>query len=1339
MTGELVGARYRLHSELGRGGMAVAYAATDTSTGETVALKRLLPKGVKGAAMARLFEREYHTLKQLSHPRVVRVYDFGQDAEGNAYYTMEWLGGGDLAGLSPLPYAQVCALLSDVASALSLLHSRRLVHRDVTARNIRCDETGHAKLIDFGAVTPFGPAPRVVGTPQFCPPEAVTGQELDGRADLYALGAAAYQALTGRHAYPARNFGMLRDLWSSRPRPPSHYQPDIPRALDDLVLALLALDRMARPTSAAEVMERLCAIGGIDMAEQLVVQQAYLTSPRLVGRDVQMKQLRNMLTRALRTPGGAALVRGEAGMGRSRFAVHCVLEAKLLGATVARADAGDGAIPFGAARELAKQVAQALPDLARELPTSQQELLFDPGDADGGEMPAPLASALQTALRSFMLRAASRKPLVLVLDDAHRVDERSAALFGLLADMVQDHRLVLIATAETGETDSGPLAFFEAAAMVVKMRPLSLEDTHQLFRSVFGDVQHLSILTARLHDIGAGSPGSMMSLAQHLLERGTVRYEAGAFVLPARLDPGDLPASLQAALLSRLRRLSTTALLLAQGMSLAQRSLPLDDLVVLMDAPSARDTWLALDELVAMDVVKATGLQYSLARPSYGAVLQAELDEDDRKALHLRIAELYRQREPRSWLRVRHLLLAGCLDEAVDLAVTPPEKPVTAADVARESRELPDDWQEHLRALIAHAHKTGRSKLDQHTLLSKLASHAAMRAEAKREDVEILLRNLEHACGRDIYDSLDERLPKAERIRQSFAQAQARYDATPECERLFPPKRALSELARAVVRAIGVMGPRYDYAFFEGLTSIEPFASLSAALQVTQWNVEGTRGLAAGRSHILLERNARILERMAQQDRAGLDSVAHRYVGLAIRYSSALTCATYGRPIDPEHLADMDRDPVFAINACHLRMLAALAVGDIEQADRHRRQAELLRLQDNPPQMFEGSYMTREAMVFAFAGDLARLKQVLPGIARRAARTPGWRPVQHYADGMYQRLRGCPKEALSEFEAGLSPIRAGRHGFFPNLAEAQVLTLCQLDRREEACMAGEAHLAAAEAADMGPATHRQLEALAQACAEVGQHDRAKELAERAVAVLEDFEAGGLALGSAHETSARVAVLRGDHKAFAQHARRCAHIYRSGHNALLTARYARLMTAAEARRLAVSEELASAAADSIARTVDELSITQCADPAERARIALKTLLSSIGASDGYLYTVQAEGPSLTAQVGAPPPPLEMDQRVARYLNAELEESEDRTMTCAAPTAEGPNVDLGEWRGADGGQYLPILLNHGSERGLELTGLALIRTDARRNLPAPALIAAISLALHQSGDVATMLAG
>src|SRR5690349_10543219 len=171
--------RYLARNVLGQGGMGTVYRAFDLERREEVALKRLRLRADPEANRRRLlaFEREYQALAQLHHPSIVAAYDYGVDRLG-AYYTMELLSGSSLHERSEsgrVDWKLLCSWLRDVASALATLHARRLVHRDVTPRNIHCSRAAHqatsrATLIDFGALSNTERIATIVGTPPFLPP-----------------------------------------------------------------------------------------------------------------------------------------------------------------------------------------------------------------------------------------------------------------------------------------------------------------------------------------------------------------------------------------------------------------------------------------------------------------------------------------------------------------------------------------------------------------------------------------------------------------------------------------------------------------------------------------------------------------------------------------------------------------------------------------------------------------------------------------------------------------------------------------------------------------------------------------------------------------------------------------------------------------------------------------------------------------------------------------------------------------------------------------------------------------------------------------------------------------
>jgi hypothetical protein len=676
-----IGGRYEVVAELGRGGMAQVFCVRDAVSGRSLALKQLIAHA--DAKLARtsavLFEREFHTLAQLSHPRVIEVYDYGVDDTG-PYYTMELLDGGDLRERTPLPWRQACELLFDVCSSLALLHSRRLVHRDVSPRNVRCTRDGHAKLIDFGAMVPMGIGGQLVGTPPFVAPEVVHGS---------TLGATFYFALTGRLAYPAQNFNQLLESWSNKPVRPSQIVADIPAALDQLVISLISLEPARRPRSAFEVMQRMAAIAGIQRAEPLSVSKAYLATPSMVGRDELLAKFRRKMQRTLRGQGrdGGLLISAPPGLGRSRMLDACVLEAKTLGASVLRARGSALATAdLAAAQVLAQALLEAWPKAAlraaqtADVFTTLFEPIADPAAADlSVSASAPqlrnfgAAGADRTALQSALLRwfldVSDRHPLLLAVDDVQRIDDASIGLLAALASRARNGHLLLITTVERaeGRPSTAALEVLSTHSTALSLRPLDLAETALLFSSVFGDVPNVGLLSTRIHAVAAGNPRECMALAQHLVDQGSIIYDGGVWALPEKLASTDLPASADEALHAKAALLPPLARRLAEAQSLALHgAFTREEYGLLEPDIDPRQIDEAITELVAQEMVASDGRVYTLAHSSTAAVLCSSLSDAERRERHRTLAEFHFRAGRPLLGRVRHLLLAGLSERGLD-------------------------------------------------------------------------------------------------------------------------------------------------------------------------------------------------------------------------------------------------------------------------------------------------------------------------------------------------------------------------------------------------------------------------------------------------------------------------------------------------------------------------------------------------------------------------------------------------------------------------------------------------------------------------------------------------
>ena len=238
-----VGTLFEIEDEIGRGGMAVVYRARDVRLHRKVALKVLPPELAFRAEVKSRFLREAQMSAQLSHPNIVPIYTV-DEIDGVVFFSMGLVVGETLAqrlARDPRPpVATVRAILREVADALAYAHARHVVHRDVKPDNILVDgATGHVMVSDFGIARAAEGESRLtvtgvaVGTPAYMSPEQAMGdREVDGRADIYALGVVGYQMLAGELPHRAVNTpSMLMKHISERPRPLAEIRPDLPANL----------------------------------------------------------------------------------------------------------------------------------------------------------------------------------------------------------------------------------------------------------------------------------------------------------------------------------------------------------------------------------------------------------------------------------------------------------------------------------------------------------------------------------------------------------------------------------------------------------------------------------------------------------------------------------------------------------------------------------------------------------------------------------------------------------------------------------------------------------------------------------------------------------------------------------------------------------------------------------------------------------------------------------------------------------------------------------------------------------------------------------------------------
>ena len=484
MPSSFAGGRYQVQRFLGEGGRKRVYLARDSKLDRDVAIAVIKTEGLDEAGLARV-HREAQAMGRLGDdPNIVTIFDIG-DEDGQPYIVSQYMAGGDLEGLLQraenrrLSINQAVAIANQIRLALEHAHSQGIIHRDLKPGNIWLTEAPSAasgqpqtaKLGDFGLAVALDrsrvtQAGMMMGTVAYMPPEQALGREADARSDLYSWGCVFYEMVTGRPPFLGDDsVAIISQHINTAPVAPSWHNPEVPRALEALILRCLAKDTNERPESAAAIPE---ALGAIAETSSSVAQQAVqadanpldrLAGGVFVGREKEMDELRAGLEDALSGRGRLLMLVGEPGIGKTRTSEEFATYAALRNAQVlwGRCYEGEGAPAYWPwvqvvrsfvhdrdPKELMSEMGPGAADIAQVVSEVGERL---PGLSEPPSLePEQARFRLFDSITTFLKNASNRQPIVLILDDLHWADKPSLLLLQFLARELRGARLMVLGT-----------------------------------------------------------------------------------------------------------------------------------------------------------------------------------------------------------------------------------------------------------------------------------------------------------------------------------------------------------------------------------------------------------------------------------------------------------------------------------------------------------------------------------------------------------------------------------------------------------------------------------------------------------------------------------------------------------------------------------------------------------------------------------------------------------------------------------------------------------------------------------------------------------------------------
>jgi predicted ATPase len=587
---------YEVLDPLGRGAMGVVYRARQKSLDRPVALKFLPADCAHDPVWLGRFRREALTASALNHPHICTIYDTGESG-GRPFLSMELIEGQTLAALGSqrLPAGESARLIGQVARALAAAHAEGVIHRDIKPANLMVRGDGIVKVLDFGLARRLpadldrgpGPGSRTtepgtrVGTPLYMSPEQVRAEVVGAASDVFSLGVVLYELGTGRHPFPADSeAGLLHAIVTQEPLPPASLNPEVPAALDALILHMLAKDPRRRPT-AAEVDAALAGLTGSRSGRPQSSPPRPGRRPT-VGRQQERAALWAGFEEAAAGHGLLICVTGEPGLGKTTL-VDDFLEELAAGGRLCSVGSGrcserlagaEAYLPFlealenllqgdgsGAAARLMKAVA----------PTWYVQVA---PQAAGDPVLACLAAEAQAAsqerlkreLSAFLQEVSRLRPLVLFLDDLHWADASTADLLAYLGSRCVAWRLLVVVTYRPSDLLLGGHPFRpvqldlqgRGLCREVPLGFLGRPDVERYLALQFPGHDFPAELVDVVHRRTEGNPLFLVDLLRYLCDRGAIVAAGGRWALAQGVPDlqRELPESVRSLIRRKLERLT---------------------------------------------------------------------------------------------------------------------------------------------------------------------------------------------------------------------------------------------------------------------------------------------------------------------------------------------------------------------------------------------------------------------------------------------------------------------------------------------------------------------------------------------------------------------------------------------------------------------------------------------------------------------------------------------------------------------------------------------------------------------------------------------------------------
>ncbi|MBU1076737.1 MAG: DUF2791 family P-loop domain-containing protein, partial [Spirochaetes bacterium] len=698
---EIIQNKYRILEKLGEGGMSVVYTAEDTAKKTRFAIKILKP-GITSSYVEDVirFKKEVALVSKFDHPGVIRFYETGD--YNNAPYLVTELTKGESLSVylqkHKFSIDESVDVISQLVEALSYVHGKGVVHRDIKPGNIIINKEKNkykVKLLDFGLslvmeLSQIKGEEEVVGTFGYMSPEAtgIVKKTIDERSDLYSLGIVFYNLLTGELPFKAKDTGALLHQQVAVEAPALHkVKPNIPAILNEIVMKLLFKDPELRYQSARGLLhdiqryrkgEKEFIIGQQDQKVKLTYQT------RLVGREEEVGKIKELFNNVKQGEGSICLIGGEPGVGKTRLVEAIQEYAYEQGYAVGglfirgRCLNQENKIPYQPIRDALNEYVKKIERLDKKEKQKEQErlnkILGELGDIIIrlnpnieqilGEVPdlVPLEPERENqrflmVVSKFLFNLTQKnKTCIIFLDDLQWADEGSLRLLEELSQSIKKSNLFILGTYRNNEVDE-----FHSLKKIIRMAnekkyrlvdiqltPFTIERLNRMVSGILGEKEERSKKLAEyILEKSGGNPFFAITILRELVEQKTMEWKAGYWVEDwAKIKKIQISANIVDMILTRIKDLPNDIDDLLRIGSLIGKAFEMDLLYKLIKTDE-EDIVRRVDDAIERQLLERSIVEKGKVIFIHDRIKEAflaKIDKKMEKEFHLKIAEVIEEK-----------------------------------------------------------------------------------------------------------------------------------------------------------------------------------------------------------------------------------------------------------------------------------------------------------------------------------------------------------------------------------------------------------------------------------------------------------------------------------------------------------------------------------------------------------------------------------------------------------------------------------------------------------------------------------------------------------------------